>query len=48
MEQLSRRARQGKSKRESRDWTKLYCLGKGLWEGEDTQAYVNGFREDRG
>jgi hypothetical protein len=29
------------------DWNKLYGLGKGLWEGEDAQKYVNRLREDR-
>ena len=28
-------------------WGKLYGLGKGLWEGEDAQEYVNRLREDR-
>ena len=31
----------------SLDWTKLYGLGKGLWKGEDAQAYVSRIREDR-
>ena len=29
------------------DWNKLYGLGKGLWEGEDAQEYINHLREDR-
>jgi hypothetical protein len=29
------------------DWKKLYDLGKGLWEKEDAQKYVNRLREDR-
>ena len=29
------------------DWKKLYGLGKGLWEKEDAQKYVNRLREDR-
>lgn len=29
------------------DLTKLYGLGKGLWSGEDAQAYVSRLREDR-
>ena len=29
------------------DWTALYGFGKGLWEGEDAQGYVNKMREDR-
>jgi hypothetical protein len=31
----------------SLDWTKLYGLGKGIWKGEDAQAYVGRLREDR-
>ena len=29
------------------DWNRLYGLGKGLWEGEDAQEYVNRLRKDR-
>jgi len=29
------------------DWNKLYGLGKGLWNGEDAQEYVNRLREER-
>ena len=29
------------------DWDELYGAGKGLWEGEDAQDYVNRMREDR-
>ena len=29
------------------DWNKLYGRGKGLWDGEDAQEYVNRLREDR-
>lgn len=29
------------------DWKGLYGLGKGLWQGEDAQEYVNRLREDR-
>lgn len=29
------------------DWKELYGLGKGLWEKEDAQKYVNRLREDR-
>ena len=29
------------------DWSALYGLGKGLWAGEDAQAYVDRMREDR-
>ena len=37
----------GLSMKKELDWNKLYGLGKGLWEGEDAQKYVNGLREDR-
>ena len=29
------------------DWAELYGLGKGLWNREDAQEYVNKLREDR-
>ncbi len=29
------------------DWKCLYGLGKGLWQDEDAQDYVNRLREDR-
>jgi len=29
------------------DWSQLYGLGKGLWDREDAQDYVNRLREDR-
>ena len=29
------------------DWNELYGLGKGLWNGEDAQEYVNKMRENR-
>ncbi len=29
------------------DWSALYGRGKGLWDGEDAQDYVNKLREDR-
>ena len=47
MEQLSRRLRQAKSRRGSLNWAKLYGLGKGIWNGEDAQVYVDRLREDR-
>ncbi len=37
----------GLSMKKELDLTKLYGLGKGLWSGEDAQAYVNHLREDR-
>jgi len=33
--------------RKSFDWNQLYGLGKGIWEGEDAQEYVNKLREER-
>lgn len=44
---LIQRTRQAKPKEGSRNWAKLYGLGKGLWNGEDAQDYVNRLREDR-
>jgi hypothetical protein len=45
---MSRHLRQKRSqKKTSRDWSKLYGLGKGLWKREDAQSYVNRLREDR-
>ena len=35
------------STREELDWSELYGLGKGLWNGEDAQDYVNRLRDDR-
>jgi hypothetical protein len=29
------------------DWNELYGLGKGLWNGEDAQEYVDRLREER-
>lgn len=29
------------------DWNELYGLGKGLWNGEDAQEYVERLREER-
>ncbi len=39
--------RQKDRRKMSRDWTKLYGLGKGIWNREDAQDYVNRSREDR-
>lgn len=44
---LAQRLRLGRRERKSCDWGKLYGLGKGLWNGEDAQDYVNRVREDR-
>ena len=48
MERLARNLRQTRrgSKKEL-DWSKMYGIGKGLWKGEDAQAYVSRLREDR-
>ena len=49
MEKLVHQFREkGLIKKEYRDWSELYGLGKGLWEDEDAQAYVERLREDRG
>ena len=29
------------------NWSKLFGLGKNLWQGEDAQLYVNRLREER-
>lgn len=29
------------------EWSELYGLGKGLWDDEDAQSYVDRLREDR-
>ena len=34
-------------KKPSRDWSRLYGLGKGLWKRQDAQSYINRLREDR-
>lgn len=39
--------RAGPTKPGTLDWAELYGLGKGLWQGEDAQSYVNRLREDR-
>ena len=48
MEALARQLR-GKTMpaQQQLDWSALYGLGKGLWENEDAQEYVNRLREDR-
>jgi hypothetical protein len=44
---LIQRLRQRERGGASRDWVKLYGLGKGIWNGEDAQNYVDRLREDR-
>jgi hypothetical protein len=48
IETLARQLREKNTSAKQRlDWTKLYGLGKGLWDKEDAQEYVNRLREDR-
>ncbi len=48
VERLAQHLRKaGRSAKKELDLTKLYGLGKGLWSGEDAQAYVKRLREDR-
>lgn len=48
VEKLVRQLREkGLAKKEYLDWGELYGLGKGLWDGEDAQEYVNRLRKDR-
>ena len=46
---LARQLREkSSSARQDLDWSELYGLGKGLWDKEDAQDYVDRIREDRG
>jgi hypothetical protein len=48
METLARQLRQkSESAGRALDWSAMYGLGKGLWEDQDAQDYVNSLREDR-
>jgi len=47
LSRLAQRLGPGGKRKGSRDWTKLYGLGKGLWNGEDAQTYVNRRRKAR-
>lgn len=48
MEKLAKQLRKsGLSLKKELDWKNLYGLGRGLWEAEDAQEYVNRLREDR-
>lgn len=48
MEVLARQLMLKSRRSESQyDWSSLYGLGKGLWDGEDAQTYVKQMREDR-
>jgi hypothetical protein len=48
MEALARQLREKTEAASSGlDWAAMYGAGKGLWEHEDAQDYVNGLRENR-
>ncbi len=48
MELLARQLKvKNRKSRAQHDWSALYGRGKGLWNGEDAQAYVNRMREGR-
>jgi hypothetical protein len=48
MEKLARLLRKsGLPAQKGIDWRKLYGAGKGVWQGEDAQEYVNRSREER-
>jgi hypothetical protein len=48
MEALARQLREkSESAKHGLDWSAMYGIGKGLWENQDAQDYVNGLREDR-
>ena len=48
VERLARQLRKTRlGMKKQLDLRKLYGLGKGLWDGEDAQSYVNRMREDR-
>jgi len=48
LEVLARQLREKScSARQDLDWAGLYGIGKGLWDKEDAQDYVDRIREDR-
>ena len=48
LELLARQLREkSSSARQELDWSELYGLGKGLWDQEDAQDYVDRIKEDR-
>jgi len=48
VERILHKLRQaGLGEKRDLDWDELYGAGKGLWDGEDAQDYVNRMREDR-
>ena len=48
MEALTHQLREKSlSAQQQLEWEELYGLGKGLWDNEDAQDYVNRLREDR-
>lgn len=48
METLARQLREkSESEGQGLDWSAMYGIGKGLWDKQDAQDYVNSLREDR-
>ena len=48
METLARQLRtKSETTKHGLDWSALYGIGKGLWDNQDAQDYVNGLRENR-
>jgi hypothetical protein len=48
IERIARRVRSVQTKPDTTlNWNDLYGMGKGIWEGEDAQDYVNRAREER-
>ncbi len=44
---IHRLRKKGMAEKKSFDWNQLYGLGKGLWEGEDAQEYIDRLRKER-
>jgi hypothetical protein len=48
METLARQLRaKSESAKHRLDWSAMYGIGKGLWDNQDAQDYVNALRKDR-
>ncbi|MFZ2071558.1 MAG: hypothetical protein WAV32_08210 [Halobacteriota archaeon] len=47
VEKIDHELREREMAKKYLDWSELYGLGKGLWEGDDAQEYVNRLRADR-
>jgi hypothetical protein len=48
MEALARQLREkSESAKQGLNWSAMYGIGKGLWDKQDAQDYVDGLREDR-